>query len=146
MEAWATGTSTSTGPSRGALHVLPVSSCIYSQAMPGLEVLRCYVKFVSCTLNTGSSSELSPDELHLVGQISFCQSISTCVRGYVVQHLSSAGTLASNCPLPAHALDHTLKSTSQMHCCTSCWVGRCRLAGDAIGHVIRLVLILAGAI
>ena len=60
VEAGAAGTSTSTGPSRGATYVLPISCCIHSQAMPGLQALRDV-----CVLDMGISSELSPDKPHL---------------------------------------------------------------------------------
>lgn len=137
MEAGATGTTTFTGPSRGALHALPISCCIHSQAMSGLEALRCCMMSACWTWVSAVSHPLI--NLILLGQISFCQSLSTCMRGYAA--------LCRNCDrqlrLPGHALDHSVGSTSCMHCCTGCWSSTCRRAGDAIAHLIALLLTLA---
>jgi len=106
----------------------------------GLEVLPCCMMFASCTQDIGSNSELPPDTLHAAWPDQLSSEHKQGLFG------AAPVLCRKQLRLPAQALDHTLKSTSQTHCCTGCWVGRYRLAGGAADHLILLVLIHAGAI
>lgn len=91
-----------------------------------LEVLHCCMMFASCTQDIGSNSELPPDTLHLAWPDQLPSEHKHLHEGL----FGAAPVLCrKQLHLPAHALDHTLKSTSQTHCCTGCWVGTGLLGG-----------------